>query len=123
MGGAADDLRNALELHPDAAVRFRAHLVLGDMALARDDFPHAAIEYGAALDIARVTQSPTPELHVRMAQGADAWPIALLNGKREGAPMYRCGTPPNKPTTLRGALRQIGQEACQPDTSKPNTWP
>lgn len=67
-GGAEEDVRNALELRPSAAVRFRAQLVLGDMALARDDFAGAAQRYGEALEIARMSAAPAPELHVRMAQ-------------------------------------------------------
>jgi tetratricopeptide (TPR) repeat protein len=67
-GGAQDDLANVVELRPGPAELFRAHAVLGDMDLARNDFGGAAREYGAALQIARDTDSPAPELHARMAQ-------------------------------------------------------
>jgi spermidine synthase len=67
-GGAEDDMRSALELRPGPAEQFRARVVLGDMALAREAFGPAAREYGAALEIARLAQAPAPELHVRMAQ-------------------------------------------------------
>jgi spermidine synthase len=66
-GGAEDDVRNATELNPGAAERFRAHVVLGDMALSRNDLRGAARAYGEALDIARVAHAEAPELHVRMA--------------------------------------------------------
>ena len=67
-GGAQDDLRNVVELRPGAAELFRAHAVLGDMELSRNEFTGAVREYGAALEIARDTDSPAPELHARMAQ-------------------------------------------------------
>ncbi len=66
--GAEDDVRNAIELRPAAAERFRADVVLGDMALARNDFRTAVREYGEALEIVRLAQAAAPELHVRMAQ-------------------------------------------------------
>jgi predicted membrane-bound spermidine synthase/tetratricopeptide (TPR) repeat protein len=66
-GGAEEDVRNAIELNPAAAERFRAHVVFGDMALSRNDLRNAARAYGEALDIARVARAEAPELHVRMA--------------------------------------------------------
>ncbi|MEI8255184.1 MAG: hypothetical protein WCJ30_05870 [Deltaproteobacteria bacterium] len=66
--GAEDDVRNAIELQPAAAERFRAEVVLGDMALARNDLRTAARQYGEALEIVRLAEAAAPELHVRMAQ-------------------------------------------------------
>jgi tetratricopeptide (TPR) repeat protein len=68
LGGAADDLRSALELAPAPTEQFRARLLLGDFALARNDMPTAARQYGGALEIARETGARAPELHVRMSQ-------------------------------------------------------
>jgi len=67
-GGAEDDLHSALEIAPGGAERFRANIVLGDMALARDDYATTAQRYGSALLIAQETSALVPELHVRMAQ-------------------------------------------------------
>ncbi len=66
-GGAEDDVRNATELRPAAAERFRAHVVLGDMALSHNDLRGAAQAYGEALEIVRAARAEAPELHVRMA--------------------------------------------------------
>jgi tetratricopeptide (TPR) repeat protein len=67
-GGAEDDLQSALELRPGLAERFRARVILGDLALARRDLAAAASEYGQALEIAQATGAHVPEIHLRMAR-------------------------------------------------------
>ena len=67
-GGAEVDLTTVVELRPYVAERFRALVLLGDLALRRRDHRRALARVDEALGLAAAAGEPAPELYVRRAE-------------------------------------------------------
>lgn len=79
-GGAEADLTTVIELRPHVTERFRALVMLGELALFRRDGRRAFARYDEALAIARAAGEPSPELHVRKAEA-----LAMLGAPQAAA--------------------------------------
>jgi spermidine synthase len=79
-GGAEADLTTVVELRPYVAERFRALVLLGDLALRRRDHRRALARVDEALGLAAAAGELAPELYVRRAEA-----LAGLNAPQAAA--------------------------------------
>lgn len=101
-GGAEADLNTVVELRPHVAERFRALVLLCDLALRRHDPRHALARVDEALLIARAAGEPAPELYVRRAEA-----LAGLNAPQAAAEALDRAIQETQDPQRRSALRAL----------------
>lgn len=103
-GGAEADLTTVVELRPHVAERFRALVLLCDLALRRHDARRALARADEALLIARAAGEPAPELYVRRAEA-----LAGLGAPQAAAEALDRAIEETRDPARRDALRALRQ--------------